>query len=253
MRFQGKVALITGAGGIGRATAEIIGREGGTVVAVDVDRGALEGVVGAIRVAGGDVHGEPADALDAPEVTEVVRRTVERRRRIDILVNAVGGSTIIPRPAAGIEELSLDDWQRLLHFNLTGTFLFCNAVVPVMKRQQRGKIVNISSIAGRGVSATSSSAYAAAKGGIIAFTRKLALELGPCGITVNAIAPSLTLSPRLRPRWDQMSAEERERQRAQVPLRRIGEPEDQARVIAFLASADADFVTGVTIDVTGGQ
>jgi NAD(P)-dependent dehydrogenase (short-subunit alcohol dehydrogenase family) len=74
MRFQGKVALITGAGGIGRATAEIIGREGGTVVAVDVDRGALEGVVGAIRVAGGDVHGEPADALDAPEVTEVVRR-----------------------------------------------------------------------------------------------------------------------------------------------------------------------------------
>jgi NAD(P)-dependent dehydrogenase (short-subunit alcohol dehydrogenase family) len=254
MRFQSKVALITGAGrGIGRATAEIIGGEGGTVVAVDVDRGAVEEVVGAIRVAGGEAYGEPADALDAREVPEVVRRTAERRGRIDILVNAVGGSTIIARPAAGVDELSLDDWQRLLHFNLTGTFLFCNTVVPIMKRQQSGKIVNISSIAGRGGSATSSSAYAAAKGGIIAFTRKLALELGPCGITVNAIAPSLTLSPRLRPRWDQMSAEERERQRAQVPLRRIAEPEDQARVIAFLASADADFVTGVTIDVTGGQ
>jgi NAD(P)-dependent dehydrogenase (short-subunit alcohol dehydrogenase family) len=122
-----------------------------------------------------------------------------------------------------------------------------------MKRQRGGKIVNISSIAGRGISATSSSAYATAKGGIIALTRKLSLELGPFGITVNAIAPSLTLSPRLRPRWDAMSPAEQAREVDRVPLRRIAQPEDQARVICFLASADADFVTGVTIDVTGGQ
>jgi NAD(P)-dependent dehydrogenase (short-subunit alcohol dehydrogenase family) len=245
-RFEGRVALITAAArGIGRATAEIILREGGTVVAVDRDKAALDEVKGA--------HGIVADALDAAQVADVVKRTVDAHRRIDILVNAVGGSTIIGKPAAALDELAFDDWQTLLNFNLTGTFLFCQAVVPVMKRQRSGKIVNISSIAGRGISATSSTAYATAKGGIIALTRKLSLELGPHGITVNAIAPSLTLSPRLRPRWDGMSAEEKAREVERVPLRRIAEPEDQARVICFLASGDADFVTGVTIDVTGGQ
>ncbi len=121
-----------------------------------------------------------------------------------------------------------------------------------MKRQRGGKIVNISSIAGRGISPTSSSAYAAAKGGIIAFTRKLAHELGPFGVTVNAIAPSLTLTERLRPRWEQRTADERAQEIARTPLRRMAEAQDQARVICFLASRDADFVTGVTIDVTGG-
>jgi NAD(P)-dependent dehydrogenase (short-subunit alcohol dehydrogenase family) len=254
MRFKDKVALITAAGrGIGRATAEIIGREGGTVVAVDNDKAALEQVLGAVRGAGGTAHGLTADALDATQVAGVVRNTVEAHGRIDILLNAVGGSTIIGKPSAPIDELSLADWQRLLHFNLTGTFLFCHAVVPVMKRQAAGKIVNISSIAGRGLSAPSSAAHATAKGGIIALTRKLSLELGPFGINVNAIAPSLTLSPRLRPRWDGMSAIEQKAELERVPLRRIAEPEDQARVICFLASSDADFVTGVTIDVTGGQ
>ena len=253
MRFEKRVALITAAGrGIGRATAEIIGREGGTVVAVEIDKEVLDHTVGAVRAAGGAAHGLVADALDAAQVASVVQRVVGEHGRIDILVNAVGGSTIIARPGATVDELTLDDWQRLLHFNLTGTFLFCNAVAPVMKRQRAGKIVNISSIAGRGLSPTSSSAYAAAKGGIIAFTRKLSFELGPYGVTVNAIAPSLTLSPRLRPRWDRMTEEERARENSRVPLGRVAVPEDQARVICFLASTDADFVNGVTIDVTGG-
>ena len=121
-----------------------------------------------------------------------------------------------------------------------------------MKREGGGKIVNISSIAGRGLSESSSSAYAAAKGGIIAFTKKLAYELGPFGITVNAIAPSLTLTERIRPRWEQRSRDEQAREVARTPLRRVAEASDQARVICFLASSDADFVTGVTIDVTGG-
>jgi NAD(P)-dependent dehydrogenase (short-subunit alcohol dehydrogenase family) len=254
MRFKGRIALVSAAGrGIGRETAEIIGREGGTVVAVDNDKDALESVVGAIRAGGGTAHGLPADALDAAQVEDVVRRTADAHGRIDILVNAVGGSTIIGKPAATVEDLTLAEWQQLLHFNLTGTFLFTHAVVPIMKRQRAGKIVNISSIAGRGKSATSSSAYATAKGGIIAFTRKLSLELGPHGINVNAIAPSLTLSPRLKPRWEGMSPEAKQQEIERVPLRRIAEPLDQARVICFLASSDADFVTGVTIDVTGGS
>src|SRR5213594_742382 len=254
MRFKGRVALITAAGrGIGRATAEIIGREGGTVVGVEVDKDALDQAVSAVRAAGGTAQGLVADALDASQVAATVKRVVDEHGRIDILVNAVGGSTIIAKPAAQVDELTLDEWQKLLHFNLTGTFLFSNAVAPVMKRQRSGKIVNISSIAGRGLSPSSSSAYATAKGGIIAFTRKLSCELGPFGVTVNAIAPSLTLSPRLRPRWDRMSPEDRAREEARVPLGRVALPEDQARVICFLASSDADFVTGVTIDVNGGQ
>jgi NAD(P)-dependent dehydrogenase (short-subunit alcohol dehydrogenase family) len=253
MRFQDRVALITAAGsGIGRATAEIIGGEGGIVVAVDNDKGRAEGTVAAVRGAGGRAHARVADALAQAQVDELVGAVAREFGRIDILVNAVGGSTIIPRPAATVDELSFADWQRLLGFNLDGTFLFCHAVAPVMKRQGGGKIVNLSSVAGRGISASSSSAYAAAKGGIIAFTRKLANELGPFGITVNAIAPSLTLTERIRPHWEKRTAEQQAQEVARTPLRRVAEARDQARVICFLASADADFVTGVTIDVTGG-
>jgi len=253
MRFKDQVALITAAAsGIGRATAEIIGAEGGIVVGVDTDEGRLEKAVATIRDGDGRAHGRRADALDAAQVGELVEGVVRELGRIDILVNAVGGSTIIQRPAATVDELTPAEWQRLIAFNLDATFLLCHTVAPVMKRQRSGKIVNISSIAGRGLSASSSSAYAAAKGGIIAFTRKLAHELGPFGVTVNAIAPSMTLTERIRPRWEQRTAAEQAEEIARTPLRRVAEARDQARVICFLASHDADFVTGVTIDVTGG-
>lgn len=252
-RFGGQVALVTaGASGIGRASAGIIAAEGGTVVLVDTDKSRLETAVAEIARAGGRAHPQVADALDPDQVGRVVEATVRDLGRIDILINAVGGSTVIARPAATVDELTFAEWQRLIAFNLEGTFLCCHAVAPVMKRQGRGKIVNLSSVAGRGLSTSSSSAYAAAKGGIIAFTKKLAYELGPFGVTVNAIAPSLTLTERIRPRWEQRSPDERAQEVARTPLRRVAEAADQARVICFLASADADFVTGVTIDVTGG-
>jgi NAD(P)-dependent dehydrogenase (short-subunit alcohol dehydrogenase family) len=146
----------------------------------------------------------------------------------------------------------LADWQALLHFNLTGTFLFTHAVIPVMRGQGGGKIVNLASIARRGLSEASSSAYATAKGGIIALTKKLSVELGPYGINVNAIAPATTLTERIRPHWEQRPPEARARDVERTPLRRMGVAADQAKVICFLASSDADFVTGLTIDVTGG-
>jgi NAD(P)-dependent dehydrogenase (short-subunit alcohol dehydrogenase family) len=229
MRFRGKVALISAAGaGIGRATAMIIGREGGTVVGVDVEQGALDRLTADVGAAGGRALALRADALDAAAVEGVVGRAVDAYGRIDILVNAVGGSTIVPRPAALIDELSLEEWEGLLHFNLTSTFLLTHAVIPVMKRQRSGKIVNLSSIAGRGLSRESSSAYATAKGGIIALTRKLAFELGPHGINVNAIAPSLTLSERIRPHWERRSAEGQAAEIKRTPLGRVATPEDQA-------------------------
>jgi NAD(P)-dependent dehydrogenase (short-subunit alcohol dehydrogenase family) len=249
MRFKDKVALITAAAnGIGRATAEIMAREGAVVVCVDNHPERLDAAVAALGA-----HGRLCDALDQGQVDAVVAGVVREFGRIDVLVNAVGGSTIIAKPSAPVEEHSLDDWQRIIKFNLDGTFLFTHAVVPVMKGQKSGKIVNLASIAGRGMSVASGCAYAAAKGGIIAFTRKLSFELGPFGININAIAPSLTLTERIRPHWNQRSPEAQAAQVEATPLRRVAEASDQAKVICFLASPDADFVTGLTIDVTGGQ
>ena len=254
MRFKDEVVVITGfANGIGRATAEIMAREGAIVVGIDNHPDRLETAVAALRSAGGQAHGRLCDALEQRQVETVVTAVQKEFGVIDILVNAVGGSTIIANSSANVDELTFEEWQRLLAFNLNGTFLFTHAIVPVMKRQQRGKIVNLASIAGRGLSASSSSAYAAAKGGIIAFTRKLAFELGPSGITINAIAPSLTLTERIRPHWDKRTADAQAAEIARTPLRRVAEAADQAKVICFLASSDADFVTGVTIDVTGGN
>ncbi len=253
MRFTDRIALITAAAsGIGAATARIMAAEGAHVVAVDTNAERLQALVAALTDAGGTVRGMVADALDPAAVADVVAEVVADHGGIDILVNGVGGSTVIARPAATIDQLTAAEWQKLIDFNLNGTFHFCHEVVPMMKRARRGKIINLASIAGRGLSASSSVAYAAAKGGIIALTKKLAIELGPYGITVNAIAPSLTLTERIRPHWNQRAPEDRAAEIARTPLRRVAEAADQARVICFLASADADFVSGVTIDVTGG-
>jgi len=252
MRFTNKVALITAAAnGIGRATAEIMVREGATVIAADNNQGRLDEAVPALK-RNGRAEGRLVDALVPAEVDALVADVVRQHGAIDILVNAVGGSTVIANPQATTEQLAFADWQKLIAFNLDGTFLVTHAVIPVMKRQRSGKIVNLASIAGRGLSQNSSSAYAAAKGGIIAFTRKLAHELGPDGINVNAIAPSVTLTERIRPHWEKRSQASQAEEIERTPLRRVALPADQANVICFLASADSDFVTGLTIDVTGG-
>jgi NAD(P)-dependent dehydrogenase (short-subunit alcohol dehydrogenase family) len=254
MRFTDKIAVITAfANGIGRATAEIMAREGAIIVGVDNHRDRLDTAVAALRDAGGRAYGRLCDALDPGQVEAAVASVEQEFGAVDILVNAVGGSTIIANSSATVDELTFDEWQRLIAFNLSGTFLFTHAVVPIMKRRRQGKIVNLASIAGRGLSISSSSAYAAAKGGIVAFTRKLAFELGPYGVTINAIAPSLTLTERIRPHWDRRTADAQAAEIARTPLRRVAEAADQAKVICFLASSDADFVTGVTIDVTGGN
>jgi NAD(P)-dependent dehydrogenase (short-subunit alcohol dehydrogenase family) len=253
MRFSDKVAVITAcASGIGRATADILAREGAIIVAVDNNLERLDKAVSEITAAGGKAHGRLCNALDKDQVDPLVEGIAREFGRIDILVNAVGGSTIIPRPSATVDELGLDDWKAIIDFNLDGTFLFTHAVVPIMKQQRSGKIVNLASIAGRGRSVASSSAYAAAKGGIIAFTKKLCYELGPYGVNINAIAPSVTLTERIRPHWERRSQEDQAREIDKTPLRRVAEAVDQAKVICFLASSDAEFVTGVTIDVTGG-
>ena len=254
MRFDGKVALITAAGaGIGKATADIIVREGGIVVAVENQQERLDALATGLDNQPGQLIAKCIDAMDEVAVRSTVQETMDNFGRIDILVNAIGGSTIIANPAAEIDEMPFEDWQKILNFNLSATFVFTNAVVPHMKTQQSGKIINLASVAGRGTSFKSSSPYAVAKGGIIAMTRKLAFELGPHGICINAIAPSLTLTERLMPHWEARDEQNQADEIAKVPLGRIATADDQAKVIAFLASSDADFVSGQTIDVNGGQ
>ena len=253
MRFASKVAIITAAAsGIGRAAANIIAREGGRVVALDIDETRLEKMSADLAKEGYSIGTHCVDAVLADGVMETVSSVSKNNGQIDILINGVGGSTIISNPAARVEELSIGDWQAIIKFNLDSMFLFTNAVIPIMKRQGGGKIVNLASIAGRGFSDASSSAYAAAKGGVIAFTKKTAREVGPFGITVNAVAPNTTLTERIQPRWEQQSPQDQVDQIEKIPLRRIAEPVDQANVICFLASKDADYVTGQTIDVSGG-
>ena len=248
-RLIGKVALVTGgASGIGAATARLFALHGASVVLTDSNATLGKAVEKEIVDTGGTATFATQDVRHEARWAEVARD----HGQIDILVNAVGGSTVIANPQATTEQLAFADWQKLIAFNLDGTFLFTHAVIPVMKRQRRGKIVNLASIAGRGLSWNSSSAYAAAKGGIIAFTRKLAHELGPDGINVNAIAPSVTLTERIRPHWEKRSQASQAEEIERTPLRRVAEAVDQANVICFLAASESDFVTGLTIDVTGG-
>ena len=253
MRFQNKVALVTAsASGIGKATAEILAREGAHLVAADLNPDSLSNLSKSIKAEGGTITTKEVNVLEEEPVKNLVDSLIADLGKIDILVNAVGGSTIIQNRSASVDNLPNDDWNKDLDFNLRGTLLCTHEVVKHMKRQGNGKIVNISSDAAHSLGEPSS-AYVAAKAGIMAFTKKVAKESGPYGVTCNAIAPGMTLSERIQPRWAQRSEEQRQIIIDQIPLGRLSQPEDQAKVIAFLASEDANYVTGVTIDTSGGK
>jgi len=253
MRFQNKVALVTAAAsGIGKATAEILAREGAHLVAADLNPDSLSNLSKSIKAEGGTITTKEVNVLEEEPVKNLVDSLIADLGKIDILVNAVGGSTVIKNSSASVDNLEFDDWNKVLDFNLRGTFLCTHEVVKHMKRQGNGKIVNISSDAAHSLGEPSS-AYVAAKAGIMAFTKKVAKESGPYGVTCNAIAPGMTLSERIQPRWAQRSEEQRQFIIDQIPLGRLSQPEDQAKVIAFLASEDANYVTGVTIDTSGGK
>ncbi|MDP3138381.1 MAG: SDR family NAD(P)-dependent oxidoreductase [Burkholderiaceae bacterium] len=253
-RFENQIAIVTAASaGIGRACAEIMAGEGATVLMVARDGQRLEAAVAAINAQGGRAYAMAADATLPDTARAVVAHAEREWGRIDVLVNGVGGSTVIAEPLTPIDEMSHADWQKMIAFNLDATFHHCHAAIPVMKRARYGKIVNVASIAGRGLGALSGSAYVTAKAGLIGFTKKLAGEVGPWNITVNAIAPSFTLSERFQPLWDRMGEAGQQELLAKIPLRRVGTAVDQANVVCFLASGQSGFVTGVTIDVTGGQ
>ncbi|MBI2116186.1 MAG: 3-oxoacyl-ACP reductase FabG [candidate division NC10 bacterium] len=250
MRFDGKVAIVTGSSdGIGRAAALIFAREGGQVVLNARGQDRLEATRTALQAVGKPPLVVAGNVSQAAVVERLVGETLQQFGRMDILVNNAGGGTLL----RFLEEVTEEEWDLTVDSNLKSAFLCCKAVAPAMKRQQYGRIVNVSSVAGRNVSRLSGPQYSSAKAGMLGLTRHLAQDLGPFGITANAVAPGPTLVDRVARKWALRSEEDRARILANIPLGRLAAPEEVATVIAFLASDDAAYVTGVTIDVNGGS
>jgi len=242
--LRNKVAIVTGAAdGIGKAIATVLAREGANVVVNDIDIEKAEEVVNEIKKSGYQAIAVQADVSNAEEVQGMIEKTLSVLGTINILVNNAGICIY-----KSIEDTTERDFNKVMDVNLKGTFLCTKAVVKFMKKHRSGKIINIASEAAVAGSAVSSAIYAASKGGVIGFTRSLARQLGPYGINVNAVAPGWvdTSMTKLLPK------KVKNDRIKQTPLRRIGTPEDIAKVVAFLASDAANFISGEVIIVGGG-
>ena len=235
-RFHGKVLLATGAAsGIAAATARQFAAEGGRVAVVDLDGGRAEAVASELE---GSV-GIACDVADESSVEDAVREAVERLGRIDCVLNAAGIVQFVP-----IEELTLADWNRMLAVHLTGTFLVCRATLPHLRAAGGGSIVNLASTAAL-LARPHLAGYAAAKGGIIAFSRQLALEAGADNVRVNAIAPGSVRTPMTRPVYSEGAV-------PQSIQARIAEPEEIATAACFLFSDESSFFTASLLVADGG-
>jgi len=253
-RLLGDVAIVSGAAhGIGRAIAVELAREGASVWVSDV----LERELGETRRAAAErseatCRAAVVDVTDPARVAAFVAEVAAAEGRIDVLVNTAGG--VAGQTMTPIEHVADQDWRRILAINLDGAFHLTRAVAPFMKSRRRGSIVNISSGAGRSYSLTGIQAYASAKAGLIGLTRQTARELGEFGVRVNCVAPGFVRSnPATERQWQAMGPEGQQRLLDGIALRRLGEPEDIARVVVFFASDDSRYVTGQTISADGGH
>ncbi|MGO4197912.1 SDR family NAD(P)-dependent oxidoreductase [Rhizobium sp. YAF28] len=244
--FDGKVVVVTGAAhGFGRTIAQGFADRGARVHACDVNAAGLEETV---KLCG---EKTTVHVLDVGNRTDV-QALVPTFGEVDILVNNAGGVRgQVGRP---IEEISESDWQTIFDVNLSGAFFMAQAVAPTMKSRKAGRIINISSGAGLGISLTGIQAYASAKAGQIGLTRQLAHELGPWGITVNNVAPGFVRSnPTTERQWDAMGEEGQARLLQNIALKRLGLPEDIAAMVMFFASDYAGWISGQVISVDGGR
>ena len=244
MKLKNRVAIITGgAKGIGKAIALTLVREGARVALVDIDQEGLEALKHEIEKNGGEGFALPCDISKSRDVNEMVNQAFRKCGRIDILINNAG---IIRRGT--IETMTEEDWDRVIEVNLKGTFNCCRAVVAIMKQQGYGKIVNISSIAGKMGDITSAPGYGSSKAAVDSLTKTLARQLARYGINVNAVSPH-AIETEMSAQW---SEERRKEIIASIPLGRLGKPEDVAEAVLFLASDSASFITGEILDVNGG-
>lgn len=250
--LTGKTVFLTGAGaGIGRATALRLAQEGMQVWVSDSDITALDETSAEAERLNLQLMTIRADSYKEVEIVQAIQKAFDATGRLDVLVNNAGGSLHTPYRFA---EETDEDWHRVMGLNLMGTVWACRAALPLMQHSGGGRVINFGSKAGRYGSLIAGPNYAAAKGAITSLTRQLAMEYGPDGITVNCICPGVVLTSRTSGLWaERRSAEERDRIVSEVPLRRHANEADIVGVVAFLASDDAAFITGVSLDVNGGQ
>ncbi len=224
---------------------------GRTALVTGTAHGIGSAIVAALAEHGATVHGVDRDTVDVTD-PEQVAALVARIGPVDILVNNAGG--VVGQVGRPLEEVSDEDWQAVVDANLTSTFVCTRAVVPAMKEAGYGRIVNISSGAGRSVSLTGIQAYASAKAGQIGFTRQTAHELGPFGITVNSIAPGFVLSnPTSIRQWESYGEDGQRALLEQIATRRLGRPEDIANGVIFFVVEESSWVTGQVISIDGGH
>jgi 3-oxoacyl-[acyl-carrier protein] reductase len=247
MRLANKIAIVTGAAqGIGLATALKFAREGASVVVCDVKAAAVEAAVAAVTALlapGAQAMGQVVDVTDRSQVDTMVAATLARFGRVDALVNNAG----ITKDAR-LQKMSIEQFDAVIDVNLRGVFHCAQAVADTMVAQGGGTILNASSVVGI-YGNFGQTNYAAAKFGVIGFTKTWSRELGPKGVRVNAVAPGFVETPILATVPDKLMAQMRE----QVPLRRIGHPDEIANVYAFLASDEASYINGAVIEVSGGM
>ena len=244
MKLKDRVAIVTGgARGIGKAIALSCLREGAKVAIIDSDKERLEMLKKEMGKEKREVTVIPCDITKSSDVNGMVDQVQKAFGRIDILVNNAG---IIRRGT--IETVTEEDWDRVIEVNLKGTFNCCKAVAGIMKQQRYGKIINVSSIAGKIGDITSAPGYGPSKAAIDALTKTLARQLAQYGINVNGVAPH-AIETEMSAQW---SEERRKEIIASIPLGRLGKPEDVANAVLFLASDDASFITGEILDVNGG-
>jgi 3-oxoacyl-[acyl-carrier protein] reductase len=253
IEFPGKTAIVTGgAHGFGRAIAHALAARGAQTWTCDIlADGLTETAAQASPAAGGRLETAVVDITDRAAVGSFVERVHQATGRIDILVNNAGG--VCGQVGQPIEDVTAEQWQIIYDVNVKGTFHFAQTVAPHMKAARAGRIVNISSGAGLGVSLTGIQAYASAKAAQIGLTRQLAHELGPFGITVNSIAPGFVRSnPNSERQWQSYGADGQRELVERIALRRLGSPADIAHAVLFFASDHAAWITGQVLSVNGG-
>jgi 3-oxoacyl-[acyl-carrier protein] reductase len=244
--FHGRTVIVTGAAhGFGRAIAAAFASRGAMVHVCDVNAGGLEETV---KLCGVRAQAHVLDVANRTAVQDALKSI----GAVDILVNNAGG--VLGQVGRPIEEISEADWQTIFDVNLSGAFFMAQAVAPGMKAQKSGRIINISSGAGLGISLTGIQAYASAKAGQIGLTRQLAHELGPWNITVNNVAPGFVRSnPTTERQWDAMGEEGQAKLLENIALKRLGVSGDIAAMVMFFASDFAGWISGQVISVDGGK